>query len=187
MKTPTRHVTRCLVAGIVALLPIGGALLGVAWLETSLSESWRGHVPFYFPGLGLLLALLSIYAVGLLVTTFVGRWLWRGADRLLQGLPVMGTLYQSLKEVLGYDTERDRFFTAVVAVRVDDGYEIGLVTGETVGPDGRPHSVVFVPSSPNPTNGRLVMVPPDRLQRLPMRSGEALRTLVAMGKSAMLD
>ncbi|MCA8966699.1 MAG: hypothetical protein KDC48_17595, partial [Planctomycetes bacterium] len=58
MNTPTRHVTRCLVAGIVALLPIGGTVLGVAYLETTLTESWRGDVGWYFPGLGLLLALL---------------------------------------------------------------------------------------------------------------------------------
>jgi uncharacterized membrane protein len=181
----TRHVTRCLVAGLVALLPLGGAVLGIAWLERSLSESWRGEVSWYFPGLGLVLAIAAIYFVGLFVTTFLGRWLWRRADRLLEGLPVLGTLYQSLKEVLGYDTARERFFTGVVAVRAVEGYEIGLITGTTKGPDGLPHAIVFVPSSPNPTNGRLLMVPVERLRRLELRASDALRGLVSMGKTPL--
>lgn len=182
---PTRHLTRCLVAGIVALLPMGGALLTIVWLEAAISESWRRELAWYFPGLGLLLALLVVYLVGLLVTTFVGRWLWRRADRVIEGLPLLGTMYQSLKEVLGYDSARERFFRGVVAVRADDGFEIGFVTGEALGPDGAPHTLVFVPSSPNPTNGRLLLVEPARLARLDVRTADALRALVSMGKTAL--
>ena len=185
MNTKTRHVTRCLVAGIVALLPIGGTILGVAYLESVLTEAWRNDVSWYFPGLGLLLAVAVIYIVGLFVTTFLGRWLWRRLDQLLERLPIVGSLYQSLKEVLGYDSKRDKFFEAVVAVAVDDGFEIGLVTGTAPGPDGKEHSVVFVPSSPNPTNGRLLLLPPEKLRKLDLRAADALRGLVSMGKTPL--
>ncbi len=179
---PTRHVTRCLVAGIVALLPMGGAVFSIVWL----AGAWRSDPEhFYFPGLGLLLAFLLVYAVGLFVTTFVGRWLWRRTDRLLESLPLLGSLYQSLKEVLGYDSGKDRFFQGVVAVRSDEGFEIGLVTGEADGPDGKPHKLVFVPSSPNPANGRLLLLAPERLLPLPARTADALRTLVAIGKTPL--
>lgn len=185
MNNSTRHVTRCLVGGVVALLPIGGTVLGIAYLESVLSESWRDQVHWYFPGLGLLLALVVIYIVGLFVTTFLGRWLWRGVDRTLEKLPLFGSLYQSLKEVLGYDSKRDRFFEAVVAVAVDDGFEIGLVTGTAAGPDGEELSIVFVPSSPNPTNGRMLLLPQDRLRKLDLRAADALRGLVSMGKTPL--
>lgn len=186
MNSPSRHVTRCLVAGIVALLPLGGAVLTVVWLENAISGSWRGALGgLYFPGLGLLLALAIVYLVGLFVTTFVGRWLWRRLDRLLENLPLLGTLYQSLKEVLGYDSTRERFFQGVVAVTADEGYEIGFVTGESPGPDGAPHTLVFVPSSPNPTNGKLLLVDPSQLKRLDVRTADALRALVSMGKTPL--
>ena len=185
MSSPTRHVTRCLVGGVVALLPIGGTVLGVAYLEKVLTESWKDDVAWYFPGLGIVLALLVIYVVGLFVTTIFGRWLWRSADKLLERLPLLGSLYQSLKEVLGYDTERDRFFEAVVAVPVDDGFELGLVTGAAEGPDGTEHTLVFVPSSPNPTNGRLLLLPPGRIKKLDLRAADALRGLVSMGKTPL--
>lgn len=186
MKNPAGHVTRCMVAGIVALLPMGGAVFTIVWIENALSASWREQLgSWYFPGLGLVAALLATYLTGLFVTTFVGRWLWRRTDRLLEGLPLLGTLYQSLKEVLGYDSGKARFFHGVVAVASDDGHELGFVTGEAPGPDGRPHTLVFVPSSPNPTNGRLLLVEPARLQKLDARTADALRTLVSMGKTPL--
>lgn len=185
MNAPSRHVTRCLVAGIVALLPLGGAVFAVVGLENMLTEPWRSRGGFYFPGLGLLLALLTVYLIGLFVTTFVGRWLWRRVDRLLEHTPLLGTLYQSLKEVLGYDTTRERFFRGVVAVPADEGFELGFVTGESQGPDGRMHTLVFVPSSPNPTNGKLLLVDPARLQPLDVRTADALRALVSMGKTPL--
>ena len=185
MNSPTRHVTRCLVGGIVALLPIGGTALGLVYAETTLARSWRDEVSWYLPGMGIVAALLLVYLVGLLVTTFFGRWLWRQADKLLQRVPLVGTLYSSLKEVLGYDTARDRFFESVVAVRVDDGFEIGLVTGRADGPDGTEHTIVFVPSSPNPSNGRLLLLPPDHINELDLRAADALRGLVSMGKTPL--
>lgn len=185
MGNPTRHVTRCLVAGIVALLPLGAALATFAWLEGAISSSWRDKIPFYFPGLGILLAAIAVYFVGLLVTTFVGRWLWRRVDRVLESLPLLGTLYHSLKEVLGYDSSRERFFRGVVAVPTEGGHEIGLITGDCKGPDGNPRVLVFVPGSPNPSNGRLVLVAAKDVTKLDSRVSDALRTLVSMGKSPL--
>lgn len=185
MSSPMRHISRCLVGGFVALLPVGGTILGTVYLETILAESWREEISWYFPGLGLLLALVVVYAVGLFVTTFLGKWLWRRVDAVLEKLPILGSLYQSLKEVLGYDSARDKFFQDVVAVAVGDGFEIGLVTGTAPGPDGEEHSIVFVPSSPNPTNGRLLLLPPDRMKKLDLRAADALRGLVSLGKTPL--
>jgi uncharacterized membrane protein len=182
MQKPSRHVTRCVVAGIVALLPVGGAAFTIVWLEGLLSSGWLREQPFYFPGLGLLLAFLVVYGVGLLVTTFLGRWLWRRVDRTLEGMPLLGLLYQSIKEVLGYDTQRGRFFESVVLVRGEGGDEMGLVTGRTeVG--GEPRTLVFVPGSPNPSHGRLLLLHEKELRRVDLRVAPTLRALVAMGKT----
>ncbi|HLU38337.1 MAG TPA: DUF502 domain-containing protein [Planctomycetota bacterium] len=180
-----RHVTRCLAAGVVALLPLGGTVFAVFWLESVISGSWLAKRAFYFPGLGILLALIALYLVGFFVTSLIGRWLWRRTDRMLERLPLVGAMYQSLKEILGYDSGRERFFRGVVAVRGEDGVEMGLVTGETQGPDGRPCAIVFVPGSPNPTNGRLLLLDPATMQKLDVRVADALRALVSMGKAPL--
>jgi uncharacterized membrane protein len=70
-------------------------------------------------------------------------------------------------------------------VPADEGYEIGFVTGEGAGPNGAPHTLVFVPSVPNPTNGRLLLIDPARLVVLDVRTHDALRALVSMGKTPL--
>lgn len=158
----------------------------MVWLENSLAGWWRKDpAHFYFPGFGLLAALLAVYLIGALVTTFAGRWIWRRVDRLLERLPLLGMAYQSIKEILGYDSGRDRFFQGVVVVPVDGGYELGLITGDAPAVDGVAHKLVFVPGSPNPATGRMVLVAEGGMQRLRVRPAEVLRTLVAIGKSPL--
>ncbi len=176
------HVSRCIVAGIVALLPIGGVAFTLLWLEGAISRGGLATQPFYVPGLGLLLAVAAVYLCGLLVTTFLGRWLWRQLDRGIERLPFLGDLYRSLKEVLGYDTGRERFFQGVVLVAGDGGDELGLITGKVV-LGGETRTIVFVPGSPNPANGRLLLLSAARVHPVEVRTTAALRTLVAMGKT----
>ena len=184
MRSPTQHITRCVVAGIVALLPLGGAALTFVWLESALSSDSLRRQSFYFPGLGLLLAIVCVYLVGLLVTTFLGRWLWRMLDRTAERLPFVGAMYQSFKEVLGYDTARERFFQCVVLVASEGGDQLGLVTGTSV-VDGIERTTVYLPGTPNPASGRLVFVATAELRRLDVRVASSLRTLVAMGKAPL--
>lgn len=184
MRSPTQHVTRCVLAGIVALLPVGGAVLTVTWLEGALSGGWLGEQSFYFPGLGLLAAIAVVYLVGLFVTTFLGRWLMRAVDRTAERLPLVGSIYQSIKEVLGYDTTRERFFQGVVLVDCGRGDQLGLITG-TTDVDGCERTVVYVPGTPNPAAGQLVFVKTGELRRIDVRVSHGLRAVVAMGKAPL--
>ena len=174
-----RHVIRCLIAGVVALLPIGGTILGFFYLESVLSGPWRADLP-YFPGLGLLVALVLLYVVGLFVTTFLGRWLFHVIDRAIRALPVAGEFYQTLKQILGYGSGEDAVFQQVVLVPSTDtgGVQVGLVTRR--GDDGR--CAVFLPGSPNPTAGRLVFVDEADLEVLDEQVADALKVLVSVGK-----
>ena len=184
MKRMSQHLVRCLVAGVVAILPIAGLIIFINYLETTLSNSGLANLPFYFPGLGILAAALFVYFVGLTVTTFVGRWIWKRVDRLLNSLPLLGKLYLSLKQILGYGEGADAVFTGTVLVPdpYRQGRELGLVTNEITLADGSKNLVVFIPGSPNPTSGKLIIADPDSLERISMPVSEALKTLVAVGK-----
>lgn len=187
MSTISGHLTRCFLAGIVALLPIGGTILTVAYLESSVAGSWLARQPFYFPGAGILLAAAIIYVVGLIATTVLGRWAWTRVDQLLDRLPVLGRLYQTLKQILGVAEGKDAIFQQVVLVPSRDtgAMEIGLVTHETVDAAGKKQRVVFVPSAPTPTSGRLLIVDEALLVPLNIPAGEALKALVSLGKVAL--
>ena len=185
MHPVSRHFTRCLIAGLIAILPIGGAILSLLLAERTISESWLERQGFYFPGLGLLLAIALLYALGLIVTTFICRWVWRRMDLLLANVPALGPLYRTLKQILGYGEGRDALFTRVVMVRspFTGSEEVGLVTNEVGDEQGVPRLLVFLPGSPNPTTGRLLVADPATVRPVDVSVHEALKALVSAGKS----
>lgn len=178
-----KHFTRCLIAGFVALLPIAGLVLTIVTLESSIAGPWRASLPFYFPGMGIILAALIVYFIGLTVTTFLGRWLWRKFDVVADNVPLMGSLYQTLKQILGYGTGKDAIFKQVVLISngQGEGEEIGLVTNQVIDAEGKPMLMVFVPGAPTPTSGRMVVIAPQHVRIVDMRVNDALKTLVAVG------
>jgi uncharacterized membrane protein len=182
-----RHVGRCLVAGVVALLPIVGIVLPVVYLENLIYQSWpRGQV-FYFPGLGLLTVVVILYLIGLVVGTMIGRWLWTRVDRLFDRLPILGNLYQTVKQLLGYGEGPRALFLRVVLVpgREPETMELGLVTNTLRGADNSEQLLVFIPACPNPTAGRLIAIAADRVQPVDMHVHEAMQALVALGKAGV--
>ncbi len=183
MKSIRQHFFRCVIAGIVALLPVGGLVLTVVYLESQIATSWLKEQGFYFFGFGLLLVAVTVYLIGLLVSTFIGRWIWKSIDRLLDQLPIIGGLHQTLKQILGYGEGPDAIFRRVVLIpsRDLDGDEIGLVTNETDQEGAGKRLTVFVPSAPTPTTGRLVLVDADKVRPIEMSVSEALKTLVSVG------
>ncbi|HTI51262.1 MAG TPA: DUF502 domain-containing protein [Planctomycetaceae bacterium] len=187
MKLITSHITRCLLSGIVALLPIGGFVATVVYLESTISGSWLAKQVWYFPGLGLIAATVGIYLIGLTVSTFIGRWLWSLIDRILNSLPMLGRLYQTLKQIVGYGEGKDGIFREVVLVPNgrSEGSELGLVTNELTNGAGVRQLVIFVPDAPNPTAGRLVVIDANDVQPVPMPVNDVLKVLVSVGKSPL--
>lgn len=179
-----RHFVRCFFAGIVALLPVGGTVLSIVYLESVLAASWLADQAFYFPGLGLLAAGVTVYLIGLCVTTFIGRWLWKRVDGLIDRLPALGQLYQTLKQILGYGEGEEALFERVVLVpsKETDGVQVGLLTARQ--DDGK--FAVFLPGSPNPTTGRLVYVEESSVQPVETSVANALRSLLSVGKSDLV-
>jgi len=188
MSLISRHITRCFLAGIVALLPIGGLVLTVIWLESTISSSFLASQPWYFPGLGMVATAAGIYLIGLTVSTFIGRWAWKRIDLLFDSLPALGRLYQTLKQIVGYGEGKDALFQQVVLVPngEGEGNEIGLVTNELTGESGVPQMVVFVPDAPNPTNGRLVVIDRSAVRPLGIPVSDAFKILLSVGKTPLM-
>ncbi|MEX2216148.1 MAG: DUF502 domain-containing protein [Phycisphaeraceae bacterium] len=187
MQSITKHITKCLIAGIVALLPIAALVLTVVQLEHMLSTGWLKSQAVYFPGLGLIVAALIIYAIGLTVTTFLGKWLWRTMDQVLDRMPLFGGLYRTLKQILGYGEGKDAMFKQVVLVPTgkSDGVELGLVTNQVLDGAGQTQLMIFIPGSPNPATGRLLMLQPQQVQVINMTVNDAFKSLVSAGSTAV--
>ncbi|MBN2145236.1 MAG: DUF502 domain-containing protein [Candidatus Aureabacteria bacterium] len=185
MKKIYKHIVNSLIAGVVAILPLGGMILMIGYLESTISNSGLSRLPFYFPGLGLLAAVVFIYLIGLLVTTFIGKWIWKKVDQILDMLPLLGRIYQTLKQILGYGEGKDAIFYEAVLVPSKDtrAEELGLVTNTIMDAEGKTKSVVFIPGVPNPTSGRLLIMDKESMKPLSISVNEALKALVSIGKT----
>lgn len=176
------HLVASFVAGIVALLPVVGLVASVVYFENSVAGLWLKKQGYYFFGLGIILVGTAVYLVGLTVSTFVGRWIWKRADLLLERLPVLGSLYQTLKQILGYGDGPKGIFQRVVFVDWDtpDRRELGLVTREAC-EETAGRVVVFIPSAPSPTTGRLIYVDPKIVHASSLTASQAMQLLVSLG------
>jgi uncharacterized membrane protein len=182
-----KHFVKNFIAGMIAMLPIVSMLITLWFIERSLSLSGIVDLEFYFPGLGIIIAVVTLYLVGLMATSFLGRFIWNGIDLIFERIPAIGQIYKAIKEILGYDTSEDSVFKAVVLYKdiATDSEEIGLVTKEYQEEDGCRKSFVYVPNSPTPTSGRLVIIESDKLKEIDMTSNEALKMILALGKIDM--
>lgn len=176
------HIAKCLVSGIVALLPLGGLLMTVYYFENQVAGVWLKDQGFYFFGLGLILATVTLYLIGLIVSSLLGSWLFNRFDRLLDRMPFLGTLYQTMKQLVGYGEGPQGLFKRVVWVSRDDStrFELGLVTMESSAATGG-RVAVFVPAGPTPTHGLLLFMDDHRLIPTNMSVNDALQLLVSLG------
>jgi uncharacterized membrane protein len=146
------------------------------------------YLPFTLPGLGLLVTLAFLTLVGMLTAGFAGRSLIRLGERLLSRMPVVRSVYGTLKQI--FETvlaESSRSFREVVLIeypRRGIG-AIGFVTGPTRGEvqsKAEEELVnVFLPTTPNPTSGFLLFVPKRELIPLDMTIEEGMKMVISGG------
>lgn len=187
MQFLRNHIWQCFVAGVVALLPIVGILVSIIYIEKLVANSWLDKQGYYFFGLGILIVLIATYLIGLFFSNVVGIWIWNSIDRLLAKVPIIGNLYQTLKQILGYGEGEDALFQRVVFVQTRDfdGEEIGLVTNDQINLAESDMLAVFMPFSPSPMNGRLIFVERSKTREADLTVNQALKAMVSIG--TMLD
>ena len=187
-------ITAWVLNWIVSTLDQTLQILPVAWHPDRL-------LGFHVPGFGVVLTLLILLVVGATASNFAGRKLVQWGDALVSRIPVVRSIYSSVKQVsdtLFYESG-NAFRTDVMVQWPHPGmWTIGFVTGAPSGElDSRLHQSpdsadtafvsVYVPTTPNPTGGYLVMVPKRDCIELNMSVDAALKYIVSMGVVAAPD
>jgi uncharacterized membrane protein len=146
------------------------------------------YLPFSLPGLGLLIMLAFLTLVGMLTAGLAGRTLVRMGERLLSRMPIVRSVYSTLKQI--FETilaQKSRSFREVVLVEYPRRGlgAIGFVTGPTGGEiQARSEDElvnVFLPTTPNPTSGFLLFVPRRDLIHLDMTIEEGIKLVISGG------
>jgi uncharacterized membrane protein len=185
-------------AGVIVTAPIGITVL-LIWQFITFLDSQVGsllpdrynpesYLPFSVPGLGLLITIAFLTLVGFLAAGLAGRTLVRIGERLLSRMPVVRSVYGTLKQI--FETvlaQSSRSFREVVLVEYPRRGlgAIGFVTGPTQGEvqarSGEELVNVFLPTTPNPTSGFLLFVPRRDLVHLDMTIEEAMKLVISGG------
>ena len=192
-----RRFRNYLVAGLLIWIPIVVTIWVVRFLSGILDQSivllpppWRPEALFgrYVPGFGIVLALLVLVLTGLLVRHLIDDRIVEAVEALIRRIPVIGAVYGGAKSfsetVL---TEKGRSFKQVVLVEFPrlGMYSIGFITAdeleEVQARTAEDVTCVFVPTTPNPTTGFIVLVPREKVVRLDMTIDEAFRMLLTLG------
>lgn len=186
-----------LITGLLIWVPLAVTLwvlqIIVTAMDTTLlllPQSWQPRTMFGFdvPGLGLVLSVVVVLVTGILAHNFIGRQLVTWWEHLLSRIPIVRSIYSSVKQVSDtmLSPKGNAFRQAVLVEFPQRGHwAIGLVVGAP-GPAitrdlGGDMLTVFVPTAPNPTSGYTILVPPEQIKELDITVDEALKFVISLG------
>lgn len=133
------------------------------------------------------LILVTVTLLGYLARRSIGRHVFGNIGRIVNVIPLVNTVYGSVKQVANALVERTGAYESVALVEYprEDMYSIGFVTGSSPaaveGYAEKPVYNVFLPNSPNPTGGRLILLPEDQVHEVDMSVRRGMRLLVTTG------
>ena len=200
----TRSFKQYFITGLLVWLPMGitvwvltwlvglldGIFLAVLYAADSLipgmhklAEALRG-----VPGLGVILVALVILATGVFVANMFGQWWLRKCDSLMNRIPVVRSIYTSVKQVADtlFPGSGNAFSKALLVQYPRQGsWTIAFLTGTPGGEVARHLNQamvsVYVPTTPNPTSGFFLMMPQADVIELDMSVDDALKYIISMG------
>ena len=183
------------ITGIVVLVPIGITLYLTKFFISVSSNlipkeiNPNNYLPFLIPGLEIFLAIILITFIGYLSLSFIGKKILQLFNDLLKKIPILRTIYSAITQMTESFTKSEKDTKNVVLVEYPrkGTWAVGFVTRENTGEisDKTKKNLlnVFVPTTPNPTSGFLLMFPKEEVIYLDLTFEEASRFIVSAGTS----
>ena len=183
-----KHLRGKIVAGLVTVAPI----LATVWILTVLFNFFDGFaaplldslLPIHIPGLGVIIALIFMYLLGILVTNFLGKKIVSIGEAVLRKIPLANTIYGTAKQITqSVSGASNKAFKKAVLINYPRSglWTIAFVTGDSIDNNGESYYHLFVPTTPNPTSGVMVIIPQDDVIDSNLTVEEALKTIISGG------
>tara|TARA_B100000519_G_C14112872_1_gene376639 strand:+ start:36 stop:647 length:612 start_codon:yes stop_codon:yes gene_type:complete len=181
------------IAGVVVLIPIGITLYLTVFIINISSKlipkeiNPNHYLPYNIPGLEILIAILLITIIGWISLSFIGKRLFNLFETLLNKIPIIRTIYSAVEQLIETFTssKSDKKTVVLVEYPRKGVYAVGFATKENTGEirkkAGKELLNVFVPTTPNPTSGFLLMFPKDEVIFLDLTFEEASKFIVSAG------
>jgi uncharacterized membrane protein len=184
------HLKKYIIRGILATIPLALTYFALMILYNTIDQRAVKLVDkligFSFPGLGLILVLVSLYLLGLIASNFVGKKTFNLLEKITNRIPLINTVYK-IGHQLGTTLSlpgKQVFKKAVLVEYLKQGtWTIGFVTGTLIDENDDSDIIlkVFVPTPPNPTTGTIIIVKESQTRNPGWTVEEALRTVLSGG------
>ena len=183
------------ITGVVVLIPIGFTLYLSKFLISLSSKiipeniNPNSYLPYAIPGIEILISILFITVVGGLSLSFFGKKILKIIDDLFKRIPLLRTIYSAISQMTETFSNKDNGKKSVVLIEYPRKgvWAVGFATKENKGEMAEKTNKklinVFVPTTPNPTSGFLLMFPIDEVIYLNMTFEEASKFIVSAGTS----
>ena len=183
------------ITGIVVLVPIGITLYLTKFFISVSSRlipnevNPNSYLPFAIPGLEILLSVIFITIIGSLSLSFIGKKILKIFNDILKRIPILRTIYSAIGQMTETLAPKKGSKKSVVLVEYPrkGSWAVGFATKENDGEISKKTSTelinVFVPTTPNPTSGFLLMFPKSEIIYLDMTFEEASKFIVSAGTS----
>ena len=201
-------IKKYLITGLLVWLPLAITVWVIVWMVGILDGIFGGVLTGFeallpvaalpmidklraIHGLGVILVVLALLFTGALVSNVAGRWLVRQWDRLFTNIPIVKSIYNSVKKVSDtlFSSNGNAFRTALLIQYPRAGswtiaFQTGVPSGEVQKHLNGEFVSVYVPTTPNPTSGFFLMLPKADVIELSMSVDEALTYVISMGSVA---
>jgi uncharacterized membrane protein len=188
---------RYLIAGLLVWVPLGITFLVIRALVGVMDRTllllppdWRPEalLGFPVPGLGIVLSVLIVLLTGMVVANLLGRKLVEGWESLLNRIPLVRSIYSSVKQILEtLFVSGGKSFRKVLLIEYPRrgiwtlAFQTGNGADEVHDKSGHQLVTVFVPTTPNPTSGFIIMLPEDEIIELDMSVEDGLKLIMSLG------
>lgn len=177
------------ITGLLVIIPIWATYYVLSGL-LGIIDNMLGDLPGYllglrFPGLGIITLILVVLLVGILTANYIGKNIVQYGEAFMQRVPLVRGVYSTMKKIMDTFSMKHSFHgVALVEYPRKGCYSVGFMTGEvrgeSMGLDGR-FITVFVPTTPNPTAGFLLVLPEAEVKRLDMTVEQGMKFIVSIG------
>ena len=195
-KSITLLLRNYFITGVVVLIPIGftlylsKVLIGLSSRILPENINPNSYLPYEIPGIEILISLIFITIVGGLSLSFLGKRILKLIDDLFKRIPFLRTIYSAIVQMTETFSKKDNDKKSVVLIEYPRkgvwavGFATKENTGEMVKKTNKKLINVFVPTTPNPTSGFLLMFPIEDVIYLDMTFEEASKFIVSAGTSS---
>jgi len=191
-------IRRYFLSGLLVWLPIWVTILVIKFLVDILSNTLLmlphqyqpdALIGFHVPGIGVIITLLVIFLTGVVVANFIGRRLVMIGDAIIAHIPLVRTIYASVKQVLQtlFKPGGQSFRKVLLVEYPRTGmWSLAFQTGDGASEverslQGEAMVSLFIPTTPNPTSGFLMMMPRKDVIELDMSVDQALKFVISLG------